>query len=238
MLDVILYAAVGLYFIGPVIIWFSLSELVPAEMEPPHPEDADALQALREAAAPLLQIGFRELGAFRHKSVRKPIRVLLLVDPLGTTSTAVAMLPNQSIIFEFQSELVDRSTSLKTNNTTIVLPLLGHRPGKHVRQFPDASSLELYEAHRALAAQQLSRALRPAPQLVDQVIAEQREEEHKDLEYDISRGWAKLRNGRKRPTLRGAFLMSWRIAWPVNPIRRHLRTKEHKRALQAAVASA
>jgi hypothetical protein len=237
MLDVLLFVALATYFIGPFVVWATLSQVLPAEIEPTRSDDADALQELQDAARSLQFLGFRELGAFRHRTTADPVRAILFVDAAGTTSCLVALLVNRSIMIELQSESEDRSAVLMTNNAKLVVPMIGHRPGKCVRQFPGATAGKLYEAHKSLATQQLGNELRHAPPL-DLALHEMKEDELQDAQYEASRGWAKIRGNKKRPTLKGAFLMSWRLAWPVSPIRRHIRTREHNRALQAAVEAA
>lgn len=233
MLEVLVYAAIGMYGIGPLIVWLTLSQRVPAEIAKPGVEYSAAIRALRESAAPLFAIGFQELGAYLYCTIRQPAPVLLLRDQDGTTMCLIATLGSKRLT-EFGSRAED-GRCFFTNDFPMVLPNLEHPPNKKLRQFPGKPIDELYQAHLRLRAHELGLRLRHIEN-AGQLIEEMLQYERAEADFHVGRGWAKLRNGNKRLTLVGAYLMSWRNAWPVTAMRRWRARRENNAALAAAIS--
>jgi hypothetical protein len=186
-------------------------------------------------------IGFRLAGCLRvTNSVPGGRTVIALFEnarerqtaQLFTVSVRLGFLRRTVTVLVFITEFDDQ-TKLITSNShqPAIMPRLRIREGSE--SFPQIDSpRRLFEIHRASVARNGGDASRLEPSIkdADEFLRQLwRDDSAKFLETHYF--YHDEKHGVYRPTWRGAYLMSWRLLWPVKPIVRVLRKRRAARLL-------
>ena len=182
------------------------------------------------AAACLAPLGFAPAAYVRvtDAATRTEARVLILINESARESAAVTEVqgkgPVQSFsrYLEFCTEFVN-GDEIDTNNFDTA-HVLKHYPEKRVFRLPGVQHPQaLHRAHRRLVERH-----RPAAG----PFTPTRGTEHLHIAHSFEKTYGKQVEfgylfhdeaaGVYRPTLKGAFLMSWKLAWPVKQAREAL----------------
>src|SRR5881394_2428444 len=150
-------------------------------------------------------------------------RVVLLQHPEGETAT-IAMMYSEKTgaalpMVEFTAELPDGR--MLDVNYSVTIPIFAPRPGRQVYRFPEVRDpLRLHKIYRVLFRRQFgSSTLRQRDIASDpaRFLAEVMDAEHR---AQMEAGYYRFdeRARRWRPTLRGAFVMTWRMLPPFKQI--------------------
>jgi hypothetical protein len=236
-----------MYLVAPIQIhqtqWSALEpELTPLDPGGPGlaPEVAE-YQA--NVLAELSLLGFQVLRSYAVKNLNPNSSASSTLFWNGATSEVAKILvvvatagPVRTVtgLIAFSTEFAD-GTEVVTSNSPVISPFPSKRPPYHGFAFPDIrDARRLLEIHRALVRRFQAGRIR-----IDPVSADPDEyyrsrdfrlpmARHVDLGYYYRDELA----GVQRPTLKGAYLMSWRLLWPVKPIRAALRRSKAQRLLR------
>ena len=182
--------------------------------------------------------GFTEAG-YLHQSGYTPNveSWLLLLENRPRQEAAIAAAIDattggiKSRYVEFSANFQD-GVSVSANNSDVI-PAFAPVAGKHTLQFPDvADPLRLHRIHLALVARLGSRSRRRYPaegQFVEFLI----ESMTREMERQVGTGYLVL-DGQGvfyRATWKGAFLMTWKLLWPVSTILKARRCRRNARLL-------
>jgi hypothetical protein len=207
------------------------SEQVPLRVEESITETVPELEAL----------GFRSLGHFRsERSVPNVASFVSLFDhprerrtaQLFTVFGASGPIRKVSTVLAFKTEFTD-GTWLITGNDQIpsVFPPSQRREGS--MSFPWVTHpARLYEIHRASVAHYASDGI-PAETDIQDPIEFLRSTSQRELARFAEVGYYRLDEARQvyRLTWKGAYLMTWKLMWPINRIRQMLRRRKAARML-------
>lgn len=230
---VLVYAPLGylvLFFVvAPVVVYLvvrqprnpQFSEIWFGDIAP------DVGQFLMEGVERLETIGFRQLVHARQGATNNNVSIVLTYlrnDQTGDAAIVVCAAASQGVTttkaryVEFATHFLN-GVEVDTNNSTqqsATIPV----PEKISYRLPDVRDpVELFRIHSAFAAQQGTRNQKvmaaPGTELADinqgYTRDLQRQESLGVLRYDQAADCF-------RPTLVGAFKMTWKLAWPVKPI--------------------
>lgn len=237
-----LLTVIILLFVGQVLVPFVVAPLVVRFVQKnsayPHCEQvgADALAPelaahFEQVAACLAPHGFAPAAYVRvtDAPARSQALVLILINESAKDSAAVidirvvgALKPLGQRYVEFCTEFAS-GDEINTHNCAIAFVAKPH-PKKRLFRFPSTRQpAALYGAHRRLVERH-----RPA----SEPFTPTRGTEHLHVAHafeKLSRRQAEFgyvfldeAAGVYRPTLKGAFLMSWKLAWPVKQAREAL----------------
>ena len=192
-------------------------------------------------AACLAPLGFVPAAYMRltDAATRTEARFLLLTNESARESAAVTEMqgkgPVQSFTryLEFCTEFVN-GDEINTNNFGTAY-VMKHYPEKRVFRLPGVQHPQtLHRAHRRLVERH-----RPAAE----PFVPSRGTEHLHLAHSFEKTYRRQAEfgyffldeaaGVYRPTLKGAFLMSWKLAWPVKQARESLAKRRAERTLRS-----
>jgi hypothetical protein len=190
----------------------------------------------------LQQLGFRIRGYWRHSGHSRARAVMAVLEHPRTYDVAKPLITSagkRSHVTLLLQTRFDDGTEVNTGNNvlTIGLPALPGHTGLWLPQVRD--SRELYRIHeqvsRRLEAGKTRIAIGPDPEAF---LIEGRD---RVLAHHVATGYYYYDRNHDvlRPTWKGAFLMTWRLRWPVRPLffaRRRRRTQKLLRELGIAVA--
>jgi hypothetical protein len=235
-----------LFALGPVLIRFIMSQKAEPEFKTLDTESgeltADVYEYFASTIETLGEDGFR-LACFLQMPDQTPVIracLALLVNEMQRDAAMVMAMYSQddnrtrleTLYVEFATEFVD-GFEIDTSNTA-QLGSFPAFPVKRTNAFPEISDpRRLYEVHRALCARWASGDKKP-------ILSDE------ELPADIARGmvkelrrlvgvgyfWLDAAGACYRPTWKGAFLMTWRLCWPVTTIRKANRAKHNARLLR------
>jgi len=191
-----------------------------------YPNPPEVAAFLRDNVAGLEGAQFRQVADLARTSgglFSLVTRVVLLQHPEGETAT-IAMMYSEKTgaalpMVEFTAELPD-GRMLDVNNS-VTIPIFAPRPGREVYRFPEVRDpLRLHKIYRVLFRRQFgSSTLRQRDIASDpaRFLAEVMDAEHR---AQMEAGYYRFdeRARRWRPTLRGAFVMTWRMLPPFKQI--------------------
>jgi hypothetical protein len=114
------------------------------------------------------------------------------------------------------------------------LGVFARAPEKRTYSFPHVKDLsDLYRIHQRLLETEGSSRRRTLPAPGEEFAVLCAELAH-DLARQADRGYFRLDReaDRYRPTIKGAVVMTWKLAWPVKPIRQFLIVRKGKRIVR------
>jgi hypothetical protein len=242
---ILLVALLGLallvYVGGPVLVHSKLKQaadprLIPFPVDHPDlPKDAD--RTFQSVIDQLRPAGFEPVTGLAMPDQTPNVKAIMLVlanrpaKDSAFVTIAYARVVTQgsaewqkkSYSVEFVSNFRD-GTAVHTTNTRTPA-VMAPWPGHAMARFPDVQNARrLYRLHRGLVARA------PSPGQVFRVDEEFRGDAAaavaasavEQLEAQVPAGYMYLApdEGVYRPTWKGAFLMTWRLLWPVTALRR------------------
>ena len=210
----------------PLVTWLLLGDDSMPRFEPfdatRHPAPTEVAGFLRDNVAGLEGDRFRQVADLvrvRAGSFNMVTRVAMLQHPDGETAT-IAMVYSAKTgtalpMVEFTAELPDGRIFDVSNSVTV--PIFAPRPGHEVYRFPQVRDpLRLHKVFQILLRRRFgSSTLRQRDVATDpaRFLAEVMDEEYRG---QMEAGYYRLdeKTRRWRPTLRGAFLMVWKMLPP------------------------
>ena len=215
---------------------------VPTDPEGPDvpPEASDFY---RECVADLAPLGFVTVRTYMAPDlVPNAVGILSLLEnresgegaKILTTVAETRGRRKTGLLLAFFTEFTD-GTEVGTSNTLVprIYPPLG--PPIHWFVFPQLREADrLHAAHQALVGRVESGRLRRAP-IGGDPDGYLNRTERRFLAHQLACGYYYLEEAAQlqRPTWKGAILISWKLLWPVKPIRREWRRWKAGRMIRA-----
>jgi hypothetical protein len=234
------------FVLGPFLVRFTVSQKAQPVFEPLDTESGqlpkEVYQHFLKTVEALKEDGFRICGYYRQEGQATNVTayVALFVNEaqrdLAMAAGMYAELEGQPSLrtsyVEFCTELAD-GLELNTANTGELSP---HAPVPERKgsSFPEIGDLRrLYQVHRALCAR-LGPAEKKSVPAEAELAARVAQDMVKCLEQQVAAGYYYLDGvgGCFRPTWKGAFLMTWKLCWPVTSIRKALRASRNAALLR------
>jgi hypothetical protein len=230
------------YVGGPLLIHRTMRlptepRLIPFALDHPSlpPEDARDFQAVADQLRPA---GFEPVAGLAAPEQAPKVRAILLLLAnrkardlaMATTMYAdsTAGPPRRSFYVEFVSRFRD-GTVVLTNNTSQA-GVFGPRPTHTAGYFPAVKEADrLYRLHQQLVARHPAGAkvLRLDEEFGGDARAAVAASMVEEMEAQVKIGYLYLSTHEQvyRPTCKGAFLMTWKLLWPLNAIRKARRER-------------
>jgi hypothetical protein len=235
----------GIMYLGaPLVIWATQRQTANPKLEPYGMALADPkFQFLTTAAAQMQSLGFELIGYFGYIGQTRNVNAFiayLVHRKNGDAGIAAVMETSAGITartVEFATRFFDQSSITTGNSRT---PGVYIRPRtKPVYHFPwIADPARLYDIHQQLMLRdKLGMAKDPAQpgheqeRLLEGIRAEMKDQlEPGILRLDASGTYY-------RPTLWGAYLMAWKLLFPVKQIRVAIKTSKAQRLARSLMAN-
>src|SRR2546427_2021057 len=236
-----LLVVAGLAFVGlPRIMWRLLGEDATPRYEPfdpsRHAAPPEVGAFIRDNVAALAADGFTQAGDLVRDRGANITRVTLLEHPEGETATVAVVYSERGTaapLVEFTVVLTDGRV-FDVNNSVSV-PVFAPHPGHEVKRFPEVRDpVRLHRLFRTLLRRRFG-----SPVLVRRDIA--RDPARflagiSDTEYraQVAAGYFRFdeRARRFRPTLKGAYLMTWKMLPPFATLRKRRLRREARELLR------
>src|SRR5436190_1627008 len=227
----------------PLVTWLLLGDDAMPRFEPfdatRHPAPTEVAGFLRDNVAGLEGDRFRQVADLvrvRAGAFTMTTRVLMLQHPDGETAT-IAMVYSAKTgtalpMVEFTAELPDGRIFDVSNSVTV--PIFAPRPGHEVYRFPQVRDpLRLHKVFQILLRRRFgSSTLRQRDVATDpaRFLAEVMDAEYRG---QMEAGYYRLdeKTRRWRPTLRGAFLMVWKMLPPFKQLAKAAMRRRARREL-------
>lgn len=186
----------------------------------------------------LQSAGFRESGYLHQEGQMPNVETwVLLLENRPAQEAAIAVAMHSTAAVAVQSRYVEFSTTFEDGvnlsaNNSDVLPVFASVPEHHLWQFPGASDpTRLLGIHQALVARLANRTPRRYPP-EGEFKAFLEDSMARELARQVGTGYLFLdpEGTFYRPTWKGAFLMTWKLLWPVTNL---LKARRRKRSAQA-----
>jgi hypothetical protein len=215
------------FLVAPVRMKFTSSQS--AEPEYVRDEEERLPAGARRAAEDLRELGFEDLGTWRHDgAARSTAWVILLQHPraLDSAQVVVVAVGRRRVVSLLLLTRFADGAEVATFNSQVVagFPLPPELTAAWVPGARDAASL-----HRAHA--QLRDAVRGAGGRVERIGPDPagflRGRSARTLAAWVAGGYytEDRERGTIRPTWKGAVLITWRLLWPVKPMYRAVRRR-------------
>jgi hypothetical protein len=199
-------------------------------------------ESVAEAVPELKALGFRLLGHFRSdRSVPNTASYVSLFENREKTCTsqvftvfaATGPVRLVSTVLNFKTEFTD-GTSLITANSQLpnVFPTVRRREGS--MSFPWITEpRDLYEIHEASVAHYAPDGI-PIELEIEDPAEFLRSSSRRELAEFVEIGYHRHDERRRvyRLTWMGAFLIAWKLTWPIKPIRQWIRRRGADRILR------
>ena len=229
------------FTVGPILVRFKSSHPASPEFEPAGvgqlpPEVADNFNSFVYAMS---ADGFQFVGYFRQLAYMRGVGFFLALLKNPMTSDMAYMIdifanngltPMRAAQVEFCTDFSD-GTEISTNN--------GQQPSMHkvhsemkVFRFPEAHNLRLlYQLHSRLCASLVAPEVKRVALTDGMEVFRLAYGTVKEVRKQADFGYYYLDEKKDvfRPTLKGAYLMTWKLAWPVGALRQ-ARMKSKARA--------
>jgi hypothetical protein len=236
------------YVAGPLLIHRTMKlsaepRLIPFALDHPSlpPEVARDFETVTDQLGPA---GFEPVAGLALPEQTPKVRAILLLLANRTTRD-VAMVsamyaenasgpPRRVFYVEFVSRFRD-GTVVLTNNSPQP-GAFGPRPTHTVGRFPAVKEADrLYRLHQALAERHPSgvKVLRLDEEFAGDARTAVAASLVEEMEAQLTTGYLYLspQDNVYRPTWKGAFLMTWKLMWPMKAIRRVLQEREAARLM-------
>ena len=230
---------VGWYVIIPWRVRQALQPQAAWDMEPfdpsRHGTSAQAAAFLSTNVDPLIARGFRQVGDLVHRGPRSTTRVVLLTHPdddlVATVVVVTGDRGSSATMVEFSAELVT-GTVFDVNNSG--LSSFPRTPDHVTYRFPSVRDPErLYRIAQALLRRDFgSAAIRPRD--INDPAAFLKEATDREYRRQVRTGYFRIdeRTGRYSTTLKGAYLMAWKLMFPFKAIRAALQSRKARAVLR------
>jgi hypothetical protein len=254
---IVLFIGLLVYGGFPVIIHWVVKQpaqpqLIPFPLDHPGlpPEVAQKFQTVIDQVRPA---GFEPITGLALPNPMSSVKsiVLFLVNRqtkdyayatgtyAGTTADADAETPAASSLQAFWVEFVSHfryGPRLRTNNSASDLGAVCPRGKQPTSQFPEVEDAgRLYRLHQALVARSGMRdkVFRLDEEFQGNAVAAVGAFMVEAFAETVGPGYMYLSPGDRayRPTWKGAFLMTWKLMWPMTAIRRAARNRTARRLL-------
>jgi len=245
VLGILLAIFLAIYIAAPLAVKFTNWQSARPRVEPLGEHDTFRLASnvtafLESTSESLRQIGFDEVARLvlvgQANDMKTYLHVLRKSPEQDWAMVAVMIVEMNNVRREHKytefSTSFDDETEVGTNNSS-ELPGYECGPWKTLIQLPSCRDISfLYRVHRVALAKYggLSR-----PRVIpDSLIASFLSEEIlRELHEQEERGYFFLdaMEGKYRPTFKGAFLMTWKLMWPLKPIREVLHSWRARKLL-------
>lgn len=205
---------------------------------------ADVSQYLTPAGEQLERLGFRPVAHFCLPDLVpnvKSINALFVNDATAEgamINCIYATVPGQHTTIRTKyAEFVTRfrdGVCLQTSNSSQIGAFRAP-PDDHTVQFWDVQEIaELHRRHRLIG--RLLSSAKPWPRLVEEFHEDVEEYLQKAVleepaDYQVQVGILRKVSDGYRPTLKGAFLLTWQELWPLKLLRKQARLREARRWL-------
>jgi hypothetical protein len=228
LLTILVLLCFSQLIIGPVLIYFAFRQQVHhtfAEFAPENPP-TELPQNYFDAIKDVEKLGFRLIAhIFQDGQINKiTTYVTLLRNEEEKTAVAIIYMlaPNvkANSFIEFCTTFAD-GTELNTNNTQ-ELNVFTPPPEKQIFCVPHVEEVDkLYALHQKLLANQRKKSERILPPTGTE-IKEVCDSMTRDFETQVDAGYLKRDQAQQayRTTIKGAILMTWKLAWPIGTIRK------------------
>jgi hypothetical protein len=217
----------------------------------PHYEPIDAAsdqvplrvaESIAETAGQVEALGFRPLGLFRSdRTTANAASYLFLfedtkarcVSQLFTVFAASGVLQRVVTVLNFRTEFTDGTSLITANSRAAKLfPPVRLREGSMSFPWIDAPR-PLYEIHRASVAHYAADGIPRETDIGDPADFLQASS-RREIAGIAEVGYLRLDEPRRvyRYTWKGAVLATWKLTWPIRPIRQMLRRRKAARILR------
>ncbi len=220
------------YVIAPLVVWRTSMQSATAQVEPVGRESipAEACEFFQHVAASLATQGFTSAAYLRNIDAagHTVAHLLVMTSESATESAAAIDIRSTSRaglgqrFVEFSTEFVS-GEEINTLNCGVAFITKPDPMKRHFRLPSVVNPAMLYGAHRRLVERHAPASARFIPT---------RGTEHLHLAHSLEKGYRRPAEfgyyrldsaaGVYRPTLKGACLMSWKLAWPVKQAREAL----------------
>lgn len=230
---------VGWYVIIPWRVRQALQPQGAWDMEPfdptRHRTSAQASAFLSNNVNQLIARGFRQAGDLVHRGPMSTTRVVLLTHPeddmVATVVVVTGAHGSNATMVEFSAELVT-GTVFDVNNSG--LSSFAPTPDHVTYRFPDVRDAErLYLIARALLRRDFGSASLRRQDLSDPATF-LKAATNREYQRQVGTGYFRfdVRTGRYATTLKGAYLMAWKLMFPFKSIRKALHARKARRVLR------
>jgi len=222
------------YVVVPLLVWNGLRADAVKRMEPFDPSrhfaSPQVVAFLRDNIAALADQQFRQVADLMNAGGKTTMRIVLLLHPDGAVAT-IAVVSNQQgsalPVVEFTAEL-DGGTVLDVSNVRTP-PVFAPQAWHVTYRFPEVRDpVRLYRVFQAMLQRRFgsrSMAQRDVASDPARFLAQAMD---KECRGQVAAGYHRLneRTGGYEPTLKGAYLMTWKLQFPFKQIRaERLRSK-------------
>ena len=243
LVEIVAFVVLMQFLLGPVAIYFTNSMqaeplFLPIEIEYARhqlpPSFYRYLDTLRD-------MGFYPVAHLYTDQLSKPTKTFLtlLINPTTRDTANVTHIVSQIGVapattvhyIEFGTEFADGSEFL-TNNAHLPSAFKAV-PEKEVNRLRKIKNpLTLYKIHRALLGKHNKPlgVLPPSGYEVQELCRSIKQS--MDRQVDTGYFYLEYSTARYRPTIKGAILMTWKLAWPVGAIRVALENYHYDRLIQ------
>jgi hypothetical protein len=232
---ILLFIFGALYLVGPIVVWLTQRQAANPQLIAYGRELQDPnFSFLTNSAARLQAMGFELVGYFGWMGQTTNVNAFLaylIHRRNGDAAIAVMMATRAGVsgqMMEFATRFVDQSSITTGNSKT---PGVYVRPrNKPVYHFPwIADPVRLYQLHQQL----ILRDFLGMPKDIPQPGSEQErlvDGMRREMQDQVAPGILRLDSTANcyRPTLPGAFRMTWKLVFPVKHIRRIVRYMKAK----------
>jgi hypothetical protein len=236
----IVFLVAAWYVLLPWKVWKELKPQAAWDMETfdpgQHGSVVRASAFLATSVSPLIARGFRQVGDLVYLGPMNTTRVAVLTHPdedFVVTVVVIATYEESKVaMVEFTAEL-ERGTVFDVNNS----PQVGSfaRTPDHVTyRFPDVRDPErLHRIAQALLRRDFGSARLRRHDLSDPA-AFLKAATDREFQRQVGTGYFRVdaRTGRYFTTLKGAYLMAWKLMFPFKSIRKALYAQQARRLLQ------
>jgi len=201
-----------------------------------HGSVAQATAFLATNVSPLIAQGFRQVGDLVHLGPMNTTRVAVLTHPdedvVATVVVVATLRGSQAAMVEFTAVLVS-GTVFDVNNSP-VLGAFGRSPDHVTYRFPGVRDPErLHRIAQALLRRDFGSAQLRRQDLSDPA-AFLKAATDREYQRQVRTGYYRFdaTTGRYAQTLKGAYLMAWKLMFPFKTIRKALYAQKARRVLQ------
>ena len=228
------------YVIIPRMVWKELEPQAAWQMEPfdpgLHGTGAQASAFLANSVGSLTARGFRQVGDLVHRGQITNTRVIILTHPDDHLVATVVVLATERVsniaMVEFTAELVS-GTVFDVNNSPTV-STFAKTPDHVTYRLPSVRDpARLHEIARTLLRRDFgSAAVRQRD--VGDPAAFLKEATDREYRRQVGTGYFRFNEGTGRysVTLKGAYLMAWKLMFPFKAIRAALQSRKGRSVLR------
>jgi len=236
----ILMLIAGWYLILPLIVWGKLPKGGGWRTEPydagRHRIPTATSEFLQHNVASLVALGFRQAGDLVHRGTMTDTRLALLAHPDGVVATVAVFSTKtgqRTPMVEFTAQFAN-GTVLDVNNAPSV-SVFAHRADHIVHRFPDVfDPTRLYRVYQGILERDFHAPALTRPDVSDPVrfVKESTEREYR---RQVTTGYYRFEesSGLYATTLKGAYLMAWKLMVPFKQIRALLMADRSRKTLRA-----